>query len=148
MKLTSRQMIHRQAPKPHRQAKTLRQLAIRHRQMDLPQLKIAHRREGSAATDDDTEREDSSPSDSGSEPDESDPDGDGDQQAGGPRVAREAYTAMTNAQLVAELIYRTVPTNMPKKKDAYVDALSAADTAGIFGDGALPTVDRRRQGNR
>jgi hypothetical protein len=56
--------------------------------------------------------------------------------------------AMTNVQLVAELIHRTVPMKMLMSKDAYVDALLAADTAGIFGNGALPMADRRRQGNK
>lgn len=63
-------------------------------------------------------------------------------------VTREDCLVMTNAQLVAELELRGVSMDMPKRKQAYVNALLAAHAAGNFGNGALTTADRWRQGNR
>jgi hypothetical protein len=63
-------------------------------------------------------------------------------------VAREDYLVMANTQLVAELEFRGVSMDMPKRKQAYVNALLAAHAAGNFGNGALTTADRWRQGNR
>lgn len=63
-------------------------------------------------------------------------------------VAREDYLVMANAQLVAELEFRGVSMDMPKRKQAYVNALLAEDAAGNFDNGALTTADRRRQGDR
>jgi hypothetical protein len=56
--------------------------------------------------------------------------------------------AMTVAQPRQEFNDHEVEMNMPKTKATIVDTLMAADAVENFGNGALLTADRRRQGNR
>ena len=118
-------------------------------------------RQGSAETDEetqtsgsrepsrDTDGGDSSPGGSGAETHEPDSDGSGGgQHAADPVVRREAYMVVTVSQLVGEIGHRLRIGTVPKGKRSFGRSAHAHGSRRDFGNGALPTADRRRRGER